>query len=154
MSFSLETLKINTYDDLKPYFDDLISREVKSKEETEQWVKDYDMLSSYIGENFNRRYIRHTCDTTDESLKESYNFFIREISPKLQEVDDILNKKIIALPGIEELEQEKEGYMIWLRGVRKALEMFREENIPLKTELAEKERQFGEIAGAMNVEHE
>lgn len=150
----LGTLKINTYEDVKPYLDDLVQREVDNKEATEQRIKDYSSLNAQIEEDFCRRFVRHTCDTENEDLKKSYNFFITEISPKLQEIDDVLNKKIITLPGIAELEKENGGYMIWLRRVRKALEMFREENIPLKTEMAEKERLYGEIAGAMSIEHD
>lgn|GEM_PF-4215828 len=154
MEFVFDPFVLNTYDDIKPYLEDLVNREVKTKEETEQRIKDYDTLQAYIGEDFNRRHVKHTCDTTDEELKKSYNYFITEIGPKLQEVDDLLNKKIVTLPGIAELEQEDEAYMIRMRGIRKALEMFREENIALKTEIAEKERQYGEIAGAMSIEHE
>lgn len=154
MEFVFNPFVLNTYDDVKPYLDDLVAREVKTKEETEQWIKDYDNLNANISENYHRRYVKHTCDTTNEELKNSYNFFITEIAPKLAEIEDKLNKKIITLPGIEELEKEHEGYEIWLRGVRKALEMFREENIPLNTEIAEKSRQFAEISGAMTIEHD
>ncbi len=153
MEFVFNPFVLNTYEDIKPYLDDLVNREVKTKEETEQWIRDYDALQAHIGENFNRRHVKHTCDTTDEEIKKSYMYFINEIGPKLAEVDDLLNKKIVALPGIEELEKENEAYSIWMRAIRKALEMFREENIPLKTQKAEKERLFGEISGAMSIEH-
>lgn len=154
MEFIFNNFTISTYDDIKPFLTDLVSREVHTTEETQQWIKDYDSIQAHIEEDFAWRYVRHTCDTTDEGLKQAYNFFVTEISPKLQEVDDLLNKKIITLPGIEDLEKENEGYGIWMRGVRKSLEMFREENIPLKTEMAEKERLYGEIAGAMTIEHD
>ena len=154
MSFSFNTFVINTYDDVKPYLDDLVGREVNTKEEAVLWIDDLSKLNGQIQENFNRRHVRHTCDTENEEVKKSYNFFITDISPKLQEIDDVLNKRIITLPGIGELEEENEAYAIRLRGVRKALEMFREENIPLKTEMAEKERLYGEIAGAMTIEYD
>lgn len=146
MEFKFDDFTINTYKDIKPYFDDLVNREVKDKTETEQWIKDYDVLNANIAEDYHRRYVKYTCDNTNEELKKAYNYFIIEISPKLQEIDDKLNKKIITLPGISELEKENEAYEIRMRGVRKALEIFREENIPLKTKLAEKERLFGEIS--------
>lgn len=154
MQFRFDTFVLNTFDDIKPYLDDLVNREVTTKEETEQWIKDYDVLQAHISENFGWRYIHQTCDTTNEEYKNSYLFFINEISPKLQEIDDILNKKIIQLPSIEELAHANEAYEIWLRGVKKALEMFREENIPLHTELSTKQKEYDTITGAMSIEHD
>lgn len=154
MSFTFENFTINTYDDLKPYLDDLVEREVKTAQETKERISDYDRLNAHITEDFAWRYIHQSCNTENEEFKKSYNFFITEISPKLQEVDDALNNKIIALAGIEELVQEDEAYALRIRKVRKSLEMFREENIPLKTEATEKDTQYGQLSGAMTIEYD
>lgn len=98
MEFIFKPFVLNTYDDIKPYLEDLVNREVKTKEETEQWIKDYDLLQANISEDFAWRYIHQTRDTANEAYKNSYQFFIKEIGPKLQEIDDLLNKKIITLP--------------------------------------------------------
>lgn len=98
MDFRFETFVLNTYEDIKPYLDDLVVREVKTKEETEQWIRDYDSLQAHISENFAWRYIHQTCDTANEEYKKSYEFFINHISPSLQEVDETLNKRILTLP--------------------------------------------------------
>lgn len=106
MNFDLTNLTINSYEDIKPYFDNLVEREISTKEETEQWIKDYDALQSFLSEDFARRYIHQSCHTKNEEYKKAYETFIKEVSPKIQEVEDLLNKKIIALPGLEELQQE------------------------------------------------
>ncbi len=154
MDFSFDTFVLNTYDDLKPYLDDLVNRTVSTKEETALWIKDYDLLQSQIQEDVNRRFVRHTCDTANEALKKKYDDFITEISPKLQEIDDVLNQKVLELPGIEELSAGEEGYEIWIRSIRKAREMYKEENISLKTQDSEKEKIYGETTGSMMIEHE
>lgn len=41
-----------------------------------------------------------------------------------------------------------------MRGIQKSLEMYREENIPLFVELADKQKQYDEIAGDMSIEHD
>ena len=51
---------MNSYEDVKPYFDELLAREVNSKEETLQWLADSDDLSAYISEDTNRRYIHQS----------------------------------------------------------------------------------------------
>ncbi len=52
-------------------------------------------------------------------------------------------------PLIKELDKEK--YFTYLRSVRKSIELFREENIPLQAEMAVLQQQFGQITGAMMI---
>ena len=47
----------------------------------------------------------------------------------------------------------KTGYDIYLRGIKNSIDLFREENIPLNTQLQELEQQFGEINGAQSIEY-
>lgn len=146
------TFKDFTFDDLKPYFDELLVREIKTVDEAKQWVIDYDKLSAHIQEDVNRRYIKQSCDTTDEAAKKRYLDFVSLIWPKLQEIDDAMNKKIVALPFIDELKVSDKAYEIWLRWIEKSLEMYREENIPLHTTISEKSNTYGDISGAMDIE--
>jgi len=46
------------------------------------------------------------------------------------------------------------GYKTYLRTVRKNIELFREENIPLQAELGVLQQQFGQINGRMTIEHQ
>jgi oligoendopeptidase F len=152
MDFTFTNYSFETFEQLKPYFDELLARDLQTLEDTKQWIKDYDMLSATIQENVNRRYVKQSCDTTDESAKKKYLDFVTLIGPKLQEMDDVMNKKIVQLPFIQELKQSDEAYKIWLASIEKALEMFREENIPLTTTISEKANTYGDISGAMNIE--
>ena len=56
-----------------------------------------------------------------------------EIQPKLQPYADKLNRKLIDSPYTKQLDQQK--YFTYLRNVKKNIELFREENIPLQAEL-------------------
>ena len=152
VDFTFTNFTFETFEDLKPYFDELLARDIQSLEDTKQWIKDYDQFSSHMQEDVNRRYVKQSCDTTDEVAKKRYLDFITLISPKLQEIDDTMNKKIVVLPFIDELKKTDEAYKIWLRSIEKALEMYREENIPIQTTISEKSNKYGDISGAMNVE--
>ena len=68
-----------------------------------------------------------TCDTTDEKLLNDFQFFATEIEPKIAPLNNELNKKFIHIPFTEQLNQAK--YYVYVRGIKKALELFREENI-------------------------
>ena len=61
-----------------------------------------------------------------------------------------LNRKLINSPYRKELDQKK--FFTYLRNVRKSIDLFREENIPIQAELSVMQQQFGQIAGKMTVE--
>jgi oligoendopeptidase F len=91
-----------------------------------------------------------TCDTTDKSLEDAFTYFCMEIQPQMQPYADALNKKLIASPFTTEL--DKEQYFTYLRSVKKSIELFRTENIPLQAELSVLQQQYGTIAGKMTIE--
>jgi oligoendopeptidase F len=136
---------------LKPYFEELQNRPIKSAQELESWLKDYSELGAVVSENMAWRYIKMTCDTANTTLRDSYNDFVQNIEPHMAPVANDLNKKIIGTKYRDEL--TKTGYDIYLRGIKNSIDLFREENIPLNTQLQELEQQFGEISGAQSIEH-
>ncbi|MBS1733196.1 MAG: M3 family oligoendopeptidase [Bacteroidetes bacterium] len=134
---------------LEPYFKELLDRDISSKEKLEQWLKDQGELEAVVNEDFCWRQIKMTCDTENKELENAFNYFCLEIQPKIQPYSDALNKKMLASPALPELDQEK--YFTYLRGIKKSIELFREENIPLQAEMAVLQQQFGQITGAMMV---
>ena len=144
-----ETFKITEWSAIEPYFIELRDRNINSAEELENWMLDRSELESVLQEDIGWRYIKMTCDTTNEEATEAFQFFVEQIDPKMAPYDHELNQKLMASPYVADLDQEK--YRIYLRSVKKALEIFREENIPLNTEISTKQQQFAAISGAMTV---
>ena len=149
-SFVPEDFTVTTWENLEPFFKTLLEREIDSSEDLEQWLKDTSEIEAVISEDACWRQIKMTCDTTDKALEESFTFFCMEIQPKLQPYADALNKKLVASPFTQELDQEK--FFTYLRSVKKNIDLFREENIPLQAELSVMQQQYGAIAGKMTVE--
>jgi oligoendopeptidase F len=135
---------------LEPLFTELSSRQINSVEELEKWLKDRSELEAALEEDFAWRYIRMTCDTTDEKLLSDFQFFATEIEPKIAPINNDLNKKFIESPFTEELDKDK--YFIYTRGIKKALELFREVNIPLQTQIQVEQQKYQAITGAMSVQ--
>lgn len=144
-----EDFQFSSWEDLSPFYENLLYREIGSADDLRKWFTDRSELESYLSENFAWRYIRQTCDTSNEELVKELQFFIAEIQPHLAASGNELDKKALASPFITELSDK--GFDITLRGMRKAIEIFREENIPLQTEAQSEERKYGAIAGAMTV---
>lgn len=148
--FLPEDFTVTTWEALEPYFKSLVEREINSVADLEQWLKDMSEVEAVVSEDACWRQIRMTCDTTDKALENAFTYFCMEIQPKLQPYADKLNRKFIENKFTKQLEQEK--YFTYLRNVKKSIDLFREENIPIQAELSVMQQQFGVIAGKMTVE--
>lgn len=137
---------------LEPYFKELLERPLEDKMGLEKWLQDLSELEAFISEDACWRQIKMTCDTTDKSLEEAFNFFCLEIQPKMQPFADALNKKLIACPFTKEL--DKDQYFTYLRAVQKSIDLFRTENIAIQAELSVLQQQYGAIAGKMTIQYE
>jgi oligoendopeptidase F len=137
---------------LEPYFKELSDRPIEDALGLEKWLKDLSELEAFISEDACWRQIKMTCDTTDKSLEEAFNFFCMEIQPKMQPYADALNKKLMACPFTQTL--DKDTYYTYLRAVQKSIDLFRTENIAIQAELSVMQQQYGAIAGKMTITHE
>ena len=141
---------VTTWDKLEPFFIDVLEREINSKEDLEKWLKDISELEAALSEDGCWRQIRMTCDTESKELENAFTFFVMEIQPKVQPYADKLNKKLINSPFTKDLDQKK--FFTYLRTVKKNIDLFREENIPILAEMSVMQQQYGVIAGKMTVE--
>ena len=141
---------VSSWEKLEPFFIDLLEREINSKKDLEKWLKDISELEAALSEDGCWRQIRMTCDTESKELENAFTFFVMEIQPKVQPYADKLNKKLIGSPFTKELDQKK--FFTYLRTVKKNIELFREENIPILAEMSVMQQQYGVIAGKMTVE--
>ena len=141
---------ITDWKSLEPYFKDLLERKIDSGKDLEKWLKDSSELEAVVGEDANWRQIRMTCDTENKELENAFTFFVMEIQPHIQYYADKLNRKLIESPFTEELDHDK--YFTYLRNIKKNIDLFREENITLNSELSVMAQQYGVIAGKMTVQ--
>jgi oligoendopeptidase F len=141
--------RLTTWEAVEPFFIDLVERPINSRADLEQWLRDMSEAEAVVSEDACWRQIKMTCDTTDKSLEEAFTFFCTQIQPKLQPYADKLNRKLYDSPFVAELDKKK--FFTYLRNVKKSIELFREENIPIQSELAVMQQQFGVISGKMTV---
>ncbi len=140
---------VTDWQSLEPFFKDLLERNIDKKEDLEKWLKDQSELEALVNEDACWRQIKMTCDTENKLLEDAFTFFCMEIQPKIQPYSDALNKKLVAHPLTKDLDAEK--YFTYLRNIRKSIELFREENIPIQAELSVMQQQYGVISGKMTV---
>src|SRR3954466_7779960 len=109
--------KITTWNNLKSYFEDLLSRPVNSAADLEKWLHDRSELESVISEDMGWRYIRMTCYTDKEEYSKAYQDFVQNIQPEIAPYSDLLNKKTLESPFLANVEKES-GYNIMVRNLK------------------------------------
>lgn len=142
-------LSLTSWADVENYFKDLEDRSLDSTADVENWIADSSELSAFLSEESSRRYIAMTCSTDDETAEKAYMQFVEEIAPRMKEAQDRLNRKLVACSWASGLPAK---YEIYLRSCRNAVELFREENVVIETELDRLSQQYQKLFGAMTVE--
>tara|TARA_R110002096_G_scaffold221429_1_gene410215 strand:+ start:3948 stop:5660 length:1713 start_codon:yes stop_codon:yes gene_type:complete len=138
------------WEKVKPYYIDLKERKISTVADLEIWLKDRSELSAVLEEEFAWRYIRMNIDTENDEYQKEFQFFVQNINPKIAPYENELNKKLVDCEQSKSLKGS--AYKILLRGVKKELKLFREENIPLFTKLEEESQKFGAITAKMTIE--
>ncbi|MBY0424672.1 MAG: M3 family oligoendopeptidase, partial [Cytophagales bacterium] len=142
--------KITDWSRLKPYYEELTSREIRSVSDLMKWLKDRSEIDSIVSEDLAWRYIRMTCDTSVADYQEQFNFFINEIEPMTAPFANELNKKYFDSEFREQLKGKE--FLLLTRNIGKEIQIFREENIPVFTEIQTEQKTYGATIGAMTVE--
>jgi len=140
----------NNAESTKNLFKQLEQREIPDAQALQKWILDWSELASVLAEDSARRYVAMTCDTKNQEAAEAYEFFVSNIDPVIFEETEKLQKKLIAHKNLSDLESE---YGNWFRAVRTDLELFREENIPLETQINLEIQKYQKITGAMSVQY-
>lgn len=150
-TFVQKKLVVKSWKDIEKYYEDLLQRQIHSRDELINWMKNRSELESVLEEDLAWRYINMNCDTEDEKISDEFNFFVTEIEPKITEQSNLLDKKFIETSVHRELKSI--DYQIITRHIKNDIELFRKENIPIFAELQKEEQEFGRINGAMMVEY-
>ena len=138
-------------DSLEPVFNELLSRDVKSVSDLEVFFSDISDMAEHVSEAGARLYIGMTCDTENELKQTNFLNFVENIRPRMSEVSNKLDLKILNLDFLEQL---SDRYSLILRSMRNSIEIFREENIPLSVECTKLSTEYQKIIGAMTVNFE
>lgn len=136
----------------EPYFREIIARKVTTLEEFEHWLLDISELESCFDEEGTRRYTAMTCQTDNEARQQAYLHFVENVQPQAEPWHDKLRRKFVALA--EQLDLPRKRYEVLERSMRNAIDLYREENIPLLVEDSKLRTQYQATTGAMTAEYD
>lgn len=148
-TFVAEDFNPGEWSSIAPYYTNLAERELNSLEALQQWLRDWSELDTVLTENSRWIYVRTTVDTSDEKAKADLANEYQNIFPQLMPLDHQLQLKFVNCPFTAELDQEV--FFPTLRKLKKGIEMFRQENIPLMSEMQMMQSRYDEIAGAQSI---
>ena len=137
------------WENLQPLYQTLLERQLTSAAGLEQLLLDRSELDAAASEARAILYINMTCHTDDEAKKHAYLDFVEEVDPQLEKIGFEIDRKITSSPYTGEIDQSR--HEVLLRDLGADVELFREENVPLKTEDTKLGQQYSEICGAMMV---
>lgn len=133
-----------TWDDIRPLYQELIDRPLGAGQ-MEPWLADWSRLEEVVGEAAALAMIAYTCDTADPAKEAAHLRYSGEILPRLEELEVKLARRLL-----------DSGYStpelgVTLRRFQTAAELFREENVPLATQVEELSARYQKITGGLTV---
>ena len=143
---ALEQIDPRKWETFSPYYDDLAKRPLTA-ETVESWLADYSDLSKLFEEAYAVAYVEKTLDTTNEDVEQAYLDIVEQVIPHVSLADYQLKKRLIDAP----IEHIPNMSMV-LRKLRDEAALFREANVPIKTELEQLSNEYDKITGKFSVE--
>lgn len=147
--FFSENLRVDSWKSVEPFYKELSERKINSADDLSKWLADRSELEAVMSEDLGWRYIRSSCDTLNDEYQKSYTFFVEEIEPKAAPYRNAFNRKLMESPFLKSIDQEK--HEIYLRSIKQELDIYREENIPLITEIQTESQKYANITSLMTV---
>lgn len=141
----------SSWENIQPLFDEILNQPIHNYEDFIQFIYNYNQLFTEISEEAGWRYINMTCHTNDEQKKQSYLDFITNIEPHLQIAQNQIHRKVFQSPYFQSLNNE---FIIYKKNIQKDIELFREENVALQTQIQQLQQQYAEISGKQTITYE
>jgi oligoendopeptidase F len=141
------TLNPFDWDTIQPHVDRLLGAELHPAA-TEAWLQDWSDLSAVLYEAYAQIQREITENTADTEAEARFLTFTEKIQPPLRMADQALRDKLLGVPGYAPSGETQE----MVRRFRAEAGIYRDENVPLLSELAVLENEYGKITGALTID--
>jgi oligoendopeptidase F len=144
---TIEEINAREWATFQPYYEELAQRPL-SPANARQWLADWSHLQELLGEASSVIYVEKTLDTTDSEKEQAYLDLVNNVWPQVRVAEQTLKERLLALalPDAD--------IALMLRQLEAEAALFREENVPILTELARLSNEYDKITGALQTEWE
>ena len=136
-----------TWSDLAPIYDELATVPL-SIDNVEDWLATWSAFEEIVEEAGTLAMVAYTGDTADAEKEKAHLRFSMEVFPQAHEQSVRLSRRLI------DLDYTRPGLETTVARFRTDAEIFREENVPLFSELEELSAQYQKIVGGLTVQWE
>lgn len=144
--------KLGDWSVIEPMLNELKDRPLQNVEDLKKWLNDLNDLEQTLSEEGSIRYIRMTCKTDDPQIEKDYLEFLEKVGEPSKPLFFALMKKYWECPHRSGL--GKKEFFLYDRSVENQLALYREENIPLETELEKLSQQYQKLSGSLTVQYD
>ena len=148
-SFVPADLDVSDAGQVESLYRSLLDRPADSPDRLERWLNDLSELVAVIDEYGSRRYIDKSCHTDNPAIERAYLHFVENVEPRIKPLVFRLQKQFMDNPARGGLEDGR--YRMLERKWGPDVELFREENVPLETEVTKLNNDYDKTMGAMVV---
>ena len=134
---------------LDPLYRSLLDRQIHSGAEMERWLADLSELTAVVDEFGSRKYIDKSCHTDDKEIEKAYMNFVENVEPKIKPIFFALQKKYLDSKYRNELTGQR--FEMLTKKWRVDVELFRDENVPIETQITKDVTEYDKICGEMMV---
>ena len=121
------------WNQVRPLYEKLLNRPLKSPDDLEAWLADFSELAAVMDEYEARRYIDKSCHTDDPAIEKAYLHYVENIDPNIKPLMFKLKRKFLDSPARSQLTGQR--HAILERNWRADVELFRDENVPLEVQV-------------------
>ena len=132
-----------TWPELEPLYEALASAPI---DDPQTWLHEWSRLEEILEEAGTLAMIAYTCDTADPAKEAANLRWSSEIFPKAIEMQVKLARRLV------ESGYSEPGLEVAIKGFRTDIEIFREENVPLFSELETLVAAYQKITGGLTVD--
>ena len=141
---ALNPLDWNT---IQPHLDRLLEADL-SADTVEPWLQEWSDLSAVLYEANAQIQREITENTADSEAEQRFLTFVEKIMPQIRMADQALRDRLLSVPGYESTPETRE----MVRRFHAEASIYRDENVPLLSELAVLENEYGKITGALTID--
>jgi oligoendopeptidase F len=145
----MKSLDPRDWNSIQPHFQALAHQDLDSSN-IEAWLQTWSDLEAQIYEAHSRSYRAKMENTTNQTAEAAYLHSLENILPPVSIAANRLTQKLLAFHDYQPTVQTQE----LLRRVQAQAKIFREQNVPLHTELGKLEVEYDKIIGSLEIEFE
>ncbi|MBL4700530.1 MAG: M3 family oligoendopeptidase [Phycisphaeraceae bacterium] len=149
-NFVPSKLDCSDFDQLQPLYQQLLDRSLNNVDDVKQWLQDYADFASDISEYGSRRSIDVSCHTDDAEIEKRYMQFVEAIQPKIKPLDFACARKLLDCGFADQLTDSK--YVQLVKEWKADADLYRDENIPLQTQVTKLTSEYGKLSGKQLVQ--